>query len=214
MTEQEAIEQFKERLSIEEYRHQIPEYYEAMELAVKSLEEIQQYRAIGTVEELQKAEKEEDILKFYYCDSEDSYLVGLRIDNFYYAHYIDGRWVFDMSRYLPWGEHVIDGISAWKGYTYPSEPREINFSEWLNGFIKKECGGTPEECRAAVDKQKAKKIVRVKLRQSEWGSEYRCPVCESDLIKTVFFNEDGTEPDEKISWCSGCGQKLDWSDEE
>ena len=74
--------------------------------------------------------------------------------------------------------------------------------------------GTPEECRAAVEKQKAKKIVRVKLRQSEWGSEYRCPVCESDLIKTVFFNEDGTEPDEKISWCSGCGQKLDWGDEE
>ena len=74
--------------------------------------------------------------------------------------------------------------------------------------------GTPEECRAAVEKQKAKKIVRVKLRQSEWGSEYRCPVCESDLIKTVFFNEDRTEPDEKISWCSGCGQKLDWSEEE
>ena len=73
--------------------------------------------------------------------------------------------------------------------------------------------GTPEECRAAMEKQKEKKIVRVKLRQSEWGSEYRCPVCESDLIKTVFFNEDGTEPDEKISWCSGCGQKLDWSDE-
>ena len=65
-----------------------------------------------------------------------------------------------------------------------------------------------------MEKQKAKKIVRVKLRQSEWGSEYRCPVCESDLIKTVFFNEDGTEPDEKISWCSGCGQKLDWGDEE
>lgn len=74
--------------------------------------------------------------------------------------------------------------------------------------------GTVEECRAAVEKQKANKIVHVKLRQSEWGSEYRCPVCESDLIKTVFFNEDGTEPDEKISWCSGCGQKLDWSDEE
>ena len=212
MTEQEAIGQFQERLAIEEYRQQIPEYYEAMELAVKSLEEIQQYRAIGTVEELQKAEKEEDILKFYYCDSEDSYLVGLRIGNFYYAHYIDGRWVFDMSRHLPWGEHVVDDTAAWKEHTYPSEPKEINFSEWLNGFIKKECGGTPEECRAAVEKQNANKIVRVKLRQSEWGSEYRCPVCESDLIKTVFFNEDGTEPDEKISWCSVCGQKLDWSD--
>lgn len=118
------------------------------------MEELKQYRAIGTVEELQKAEKEEDILKFYYCDSEDSYLVGLRIGNYYYAHYIDGRWVFDMSRHLPWGEHVVDDTSAWKEHTYPSEPKEINFSEWTNGFIKKECGGTPDECRAAVEKQK------------------------------------------------------------
>ena len=87
-------------------------------------------------------------------------------------------------------------------------------AEWLEELKQYRAIGTPKECREAVEKQKAKKIVRVKLRQSEWGSEYRCPVCESDLIKTVFFNEDGTEPDEKISWCSGCGQKLDWRDEE
>ena len=87
-------------------------------------------------------------------------------------------------------------------------------AEWLEELKAYRAIGTLEECREAVEKQKAKKIVRVKLRQSEWGSEYRCPVCESDLIKTVFFNEDGTEPDEKISWCSGCGTKLDWSDEE
>ena len=87
-------------------------------------------------------------------------------------------------------------------------------AEWLEELNSYRTIGTQDECRTAVDKQKAKKIVRVKLRQSEWGSEYRCPVCESDLIKTEFFNEDGTEQDEKISWCSGCGQKLDWSDEE
>ena len=85
--------------------------------------------------------------------------------------------------------------------------------KWLEELNVYRTIGTQDECRTAVDKQKAKKIVRVKLRQSEWGSEYRCPVCESDLIKTVFFNEDGTEPDEKISWCSGCGQKLYWSEE-
>lgn len=55
MTEQEAIEQFKERLSIEDYKQQIPKYYEAMELAVKSLEEIQQYREICTVDQCSKA---------------------------------------------------------------------------------------------------------------------------------------------------------------
>ena len=188
MTEQEAIEQFKERLSIEEYRHQIPEYYEAMELAVKSLEEIRQYRAIGTVEELQKAEKEEDILKFYYCDSEDSYLVGLRIGNFYYAHYIDGRWVFDMSRHLPWGEHVVDDTSAWKEHTYPSEPKEINFSEWLNGFIKKECGGTPEECRAA--KEVKKEITEIVNRQliAEKDNYKETYNCFYEIVKIIQDN--------------------------
>ena len=55
MTEQEAIEQFEERLAIEDYKQQIPKYYEAMEIAVKSLEEIQQYRAIGTQEECRAA---------------------------------------------------------------------------------------------------------------------------------------------------------------
>ena len=55
MTDQEAIGQFQERLAIEEYRQQIPEYYEAIELAVKSLGEIQQYRAIGTVEKCRAA---------------------------------------------------------------------------------------------------------------------------------------------------------------
>ena len=44
--------------------------------------------------------------------------------------------------------------------------------------------------------------------------EYGFYLEEALRIKNVFFNEDGTEPDEKISWCSGCGQKLDWSNEE
>lgn len=120
------------------------EYIEELEA------EVEEYRAIGTPEELQKAEKEENILKFYYCDSEDSYLIGLSVGNFYYAHYLDGSWVFDMSRYLPWGEHVKQKSTAWKEHTFPSEPREINFSEWLKGFVKKECGGTPEECKKSV----------------------------------------------------------------
>ena len=150
--------------------------------------ELEEYRAIGTVEELQKAEKEENILKFYYCDSEDSYLVGLRIGNFYYAHYIDGRWVFDMSRHLPWGEHVVDDTSAWKEHTYPSEPREINFSEWLNGFIKKECGGTPEECRAA--KEVKKEITEIVNRQLIAGKDnYKETYnCFYEIVKIIQDN--------------------------
>lgn len=38
MTDSEAIMEFKERLAIDDYKEQIPEYYEAMELAIKALE--------------------------------------------------------------------------------------------------------------------------------------------------------------------------------
>ena len=38
MTTQKAIEQFKERLLITDYREQIPEYYEAIETAIEALE--------------------------------------------------------------------------------------------------------------------------------------------------------------------------------
>ena len=130
--------------------------------AIKALEEVQQYREIGTVSELQD---------------------------------------------------LVIGINALADSQFSAADMEKLVNDMKSLYEYRQIG-TLDECRQDVEKQKTKKIVRVKLRQSEWGSEYRCPVCESDLIKTVFSNEDGTEPDEKISWCSGCGQKLDWSDEE
>ena len=73
MTEQEAITVFEEILAID-YRDTIPKYYEAMELAVKDMKEIQQYRSIGTPEECraavekQKAKKPKEYEdKFYGC---------------------------------------------------------------------------------------------------------------------------------------------------
>ena len=44
MTNKEAIEQFKERLAITDYRKQIPEYYEAIEMAVDAFEKADKYR--------------------------------------------------------------------------------------------------------------------------------------------------------------------------
>lgn len=65
---------------------------------------------------------------------------------------------------------------------------------------------------SALEKQIPKKVVRVKLRPSEWRSGVYCPACESEQTHTEFFTADGTEPDEKTTWCSECGQKLDWSE--
>lgn len=236
MTENEAIEKIKYRMHTAE--HVAGECgMEDLEMAIKALEEIQQYRAIGTVEELQKAEKEENILKFYYCDSEDSYLIGLRVGNFYYAHYLDGSWVFGMSRYLPWGEHVKQESTAWKEYTYPSEPREINFSEWLKGFVKKECGGTPEECKKSVAVSKAMIARKITPENMEeyMKIEDECVKCgftfksllearekqipykpsRKKLVWGIGKCKCGVEfLDRKTGFCGNCGQRLDWSDEE
>ena len=54
------------------YVYPEPEDY-AIEEAIEALKEVQQYREIGTVEELKNSTREEDILKFYYCESEDDY---------------------------------------------------------------------------------------------------------------------------------------------
>ena len=93
----------------------------------RDCEELEQYRAIGTVEECRKSVKEEDVLKFYYCESKDDYYIGKRVGNFYYARYGETGFEWFMSRYLPWGEHVVEPNTLWKEHTYPSEPKEIPF---------------------------------------------------------------------------------------
>ena len=69
--------------------------------------------------------------------------------------------------------------------------------------------GTPEECRAAVEKQKAKK-------PKEYEDKfYGCPACGNVLLRkwekypTKLMNKKNG-----LQYCLGCGQKLDWSDEE
>lgn len=127
---------------------------ELVKCCVETLKEIQLYREIGTVEELKNSVKEEDVLKFYYCESEDDYYIGKRIGNFYYARYGEMEFEWFMSRYLPWGEHVVRPDTLWKEHTYPSKPKETPFFEWLQGFLRKYCGGAVEECREAENEMK------------------------------------------------------------
>lgn len=109
--------------------------------AADVIEELQKPKWIQfTSRELTEEEKaEHPDLKFYYVRSIGEYWIGRRIDNFYYAEYDpkSRQWVWTHSRYLPWGKHVVSPTSLWKEHTYPSEPEEIPFEEWLQGFIKK-----------------------------------------------------------------------------
>ena len=85
----------------------------------------------GSIENALEAFAEEDVLKFYYCESEDKSLVGQRTDTRYYAEVGKTGLCFRWSRFLPWGERVVAPHTVWKEHTYPSEPKEIPF---LNGF--------------------------------------------------------------------------------
>lgn len=88
---------------------------------------------------------EEDILKFYYCESEDDYYIGKRVQNMYYAKYGPGGFTWFMSRHLPWGKRVTAPETAWKEYTYPTEPKEIPVMDWLEGFIRKHMNSKENE---------------------------------------------------------------------
>lgn len=68
--------------------------------------------------------------------------------------------------------------------------------------------GTPEECLAAMEKQTAKKGIREEIKKgyNRGMHHYYCPVC--------YENGDLRNKYNVGSYCSGCGQKLDWSDEE
>ena len=61
--------------------------------------------------------------------------------------------------------------------------------------------GTPDGCRAAVEKQKERKPIKYD-KMALWA--YACPKCGEPLIKTNY----------EYKYCDMCGQKLDWGDEE
>lgn len=68
--------------------------------------------------------------------------------------------------------------------------------------------GTVEECRAAVEKQTAKR---------PWEYEdkyYGCPTCGNVLLhKWEKYPDKLMDKSNGLPYCLGCGQKLDWSDE-
>ena len=135
MTENEAIKELQNSIDLAKMctqNYERKRELQGYEMAIKALEEIQQYRAIGMVEELKAA------MKYVYLAKKHG-TVGQVIEN----------------------------------------------------CVKYEEIGTPEECRAAMEKQTAKKPI-----------VHQCPACGNAVMLS-----DG-------KCCSNCGQRLDWSDVE
>lgn len=81
--------------------------------------------------------------------------------------------------------------------------------EALEEIQKYRAIGTSEECRKAVEKQRAKK-------PKEYEDKfYGCPTCGNVLLqKWEKYNTKLMDKKNGLPYCLVCGQKLDWGDEE
>ena len=136
----------------------LPDSVKAMEIAIKALEEVQQYRAIGTVEKI----KEE--------------LNRLRNDNECQGLYFTFEERQDLAR----------------------QHRELEEYHAI---------GTPEECRAAVEKQTAKKVKIEQWIYTKCDCGYEFSTHHGDGYYSIPYER-------KTKYCPDCGHKLDWGDVE
>lgn len=99
-----------------------------------------------------------------------------------------------------------DAIEIIKDVTWKDFGRHPDFPEAreaaiqaLNEVEEYRTIGTPEECRAAMEKQTEKQIIdNTPTEDDMW---YQCPACRGDLTKIRSF------------YCPYCGQKLSWNSE-
>ena len=81
-----------------------------------------------------------------------------------------------------------------------TEPKTFEqIAEWLEELKQYRAIGTVGECRAAVEKQKAKKPQKTESEGYRYTDTYRCPNCGGNFSGTGIAN-----------YCYHCGQKLDW----
>lgn len=78
------------------------------------------------------------------------------------------------------------------------------------------------DCKFTEDDYKAnemaiqaleKQIPKKPIRHTAW-EDFKCPACGSTEIRPYDTEYREYDKDCKFEYCSDCGQKLDWSDEE
>lgn len=75
-------------------------------------------------------------------------------------------------------------------------------AEWLEELQQYRAIDTPEECRAAAEKQKPMAVVEKTMFSPLGENIGRCPVCVGVALRQYDH-----------PYCPDCGQKLDWEDE-
>lgn len=83
-------------------------------------------------------------------------------------------------------------------------------AKWLEELKQYRAIGTPEECRAAVEKQTARNPIDSNMESGIFRKRkiFTCSRCGNACLEMMMNERQNT------NYCWDCGQKLDWSDEE
>lgn len=190
MTEHEAIKFLTGYLDSVVYKEKC---VEAHKLAINALEEVQQYRTL-----------EKELKEVYHANVDIPALMHFFIETIFKGEKHEGFCIL-----------TNEDAAQWEQYRAIGTPEELQTMKEHGGFTGVELAniaamqmklkeyeaiGAPGECRVAVEKQKAKKPVTYK------GTNIAdCPICGATVRGISKHFGD---------WCSHCGHKLDWSDEE
>lgn len=230
MTENEAIEilkDFDKQVSAKAdgaYQTNIGKM--ACNVAIKALEEVQRWHTSEINPQIKNVFANISTQICHNCDHKDEYIVELeaemeqyqtlekRLTDMFGGELSLETVVDELERYLtePGKPHPINAkiltyedAKAWEEYRAIGTPEELqemkkDFAEALSDWRQYRKIGTLEECRAAMEKQTAKRPSC----DSFDGLHFFpiCPNCGGEL-----------DEDERESYCE-CGQKLDWSDVE
>lgn len=211
MTENEAIRELewaKSRLM--RCSHMNTNRMHAFFMAIKALEDVQQYRAL----EKHLSDMFGGSLSLKMCvDELERILVEPDSPHPMNAKILTYQEAADWEAYREIGtvEELIRGKRYINIAKHHGTIRQV-----IDECIAYEAIGTPEECRAAVKKQTAKRALHQGCydKNGEWhewnginGKPYEfCPSCKVNLCCE-------TSLDIKPKYCKNCGQKLDWRNE-
>lgn len=104
-------------------------------------------------------------------------------------------------------QEAIKNINTYIYSELESIPKQLLESLKLACFTLKEVQryravGTPEECRAAVERQIPKKPVEMKPTDKLLNGYFACPMCGGWVGMDEYSNE----------YCGCCGQQINWCD--
>ena len=165
---------------------------QSCEVAIQALEEVQRWHTSVVNPNIKNEFANRSTQICVNCDHKDEYIEELEAEVEPYRA-LEKR-LTDMFG----GELTYEDAAAWDAYRAIGTPEELqemkkDFAEALSDWRQYRKVGTLEECRAAVEKQTAK-------RPRIMGNAMICPSCPR-----CFKSDNST-------YCPSCGQRIDWGE--